>query len=115
MSRGNAEVLSAIATITGQSLTSVEAAFNAAKTANSDERAASRQQVQQILSRVRTRLGIAPAVDRDELRKHLSALDSLSEEQAQDVTQSDLYTWMSCRVILPKKYLQLKGSRSNYR
>jgi hypothetical protein len=54
--RGNTEVLSAIATITGQSSESVAAAFHAAKQAHPDGRHASQQELRRALNRVRTRL-----------------------------------------------------------
>lgn len=95
MQRGNAEILSAIVAITGQSSTSVEAAFRAAKKAHSENGSASSDDVQQLVSRLRTRLGIAPAVRRVEQRKHLSVLESLTEGQPPEISQSDLRTWDS--------------------
>jgi hypothetical protein len=93
MRRGNAEILSAIAAITGESDASVEASFRAAKQAHSDTHRASSQEVQRLVGRIRTRLGMAPAVRRDELLNHLSALDSLSAGGVLDVSRSDLHAW----------------------
>jgi hypothetical protein len=93
LGRGNAEVLAAIAAITGQSDASIEAAFHDAKGSRSDQQDASSEEVQHVVSRVRTRLGIAPAVDRDDLQSHLFALDSLSEDPVPVVAKSDLTAW----------------------
>lgn len=93
MKRGNAEIISAIAAITGQSDASVEAAFLGAKEAPAGKHPASPEEVRQIVSRVRTRLGLAPAVCGEELQKHLSALDSLSKGRVPAMTQSDLRAW----------------------
>lgn len=96
MQRGNAEIRSAIAAITGKSNASVQAAFDAAKETHCDKDPATPTEVQQMVSRVRTRLGLAPAVGRDELQKHFSALDSLDSSKgvhALELSRGDLRAW----------------------
>ncbi|ORW73217.1 hypothetical protein AWC22_01405 [Mycobacterium riyadhense] len=68
--RGNAGVLAAIAAITGQTPDSLEEAFRAATQADSDTSLATTEEVARVINLVRTRLGMAPAVDREALQGH---------------------------------------------
>lgn len=91
--RGNAEVLPAIAAITGQSSTDADAAFHEAKREHPDEHHATPEDVQRALDLLSTRLGLAPAVDPEEATAHREALATLVGDDPADVTRSDLYAW----------------------
>ena len=79
--RGNTEVLAAIAAMTGQSDASINAAFHTAKKANPDRGRAEIEEVQKIVERICTRLGLAPAVTREDqppARRRLAEVDCRS-------------------------------------
>lgn len=91
--RGNAEVLPAIAAITGQSLTDADAAFHEAKRERPDKHHATPEEVQHALDLLSTRLGLAPAVDPAEAKAHREAIATLVGDDPAVVTRSDLYAW----------------------
>lgn len=91
--RGNAEVLAAIAAITGQSITDADEAFHEAKRERPDKHRATPEEVQHTLDLISTRLGLAPAVDPAEAKAHREALASSLGADPAVVTRSDLHAW----------------------
>lgn len=91
--RGNAEVLAAIAAITGQSITDADEAFHDAKHNRPDKHRATPEEVQRTLDLLSTRLGLAPAVDPSEAKAHREALATLVGDNPAGVTRSDLHAW----------------------
>lgn len=89
--RGNAEVLAAIAAITGQSISDAADAFHEAKRERPDKHRATPEEVQHTLDFISTRLGMAPAVDPAEAKVHRGALASLLGDDPAVVTRSDLH------------------------
>lgn len=93
--RGNAEVLSAIAAITGQTITDVDTAFHESKRESPDKHRASAEDAEALIVRIKTRLGLAPAVDGDQAADLGRALDSLIGDESVSITRSDLAAWDS--------------------
>ena len=91
--RGNAEVLSALAAITGQAVTDTDAAFHEEKEANPDKTRADRDEAAALIARVKARLGIAPAVTLEQARELGRQLDSIVGDDTVTITTSDLVAW----------------------
>jgi hypothetical protein len=89
--RGNAEVLAAIDAITGQSIADADAAFRAAKREQHDKHQATVEEAQALIDRVKTRLGLAPAVDAEQAAELGDALAALLGPES--VTRGDLTAW----------------------
>jgi hypothetical protein len=90
---GNAEVLAAIAAITGRSLIDTDAAFHEARRGQPDERHATAEVAQAFIDRLKTRLGLAPAVDAPEAAELKHAFEVLVRDESLTITLSDLAAW----------------------
>jgi hypothetical protein len=86
--RGNAEVLAAIAAITGQSLIDTDEAFHEARRGHPDKRHATAEAAQAFIDRLKTRLGLAPAVDAGEAAELKHAFEVLIRDESLTITPS---------------------------
>lgn len=91
--RGNVEVLAALAAITGQSDTDMAEEYHEATREYRDMHYASSDEVEQVLRRIKTRLGLAPAVDPDQARDLAATLDALLGDPEVTITRSHLFAW----------------------
>jgi hypothetical protein len=89
---GSGEVLAAIAAITGQSLAELEGAFRAARREQSDQSRATPEEMRALIDRIKTRLGLAPAVDPAHAADLGDALAALVETNV-TLTNGDVATW----------------------
>ncbi|GAA1140809.1 hypothetical protein GCM10009583_08540 [Ornithinicoccus hortensis] len=98
--RGNVEVLAALAAITGQSDTDMAEEYHEATREYRDMHYASSDEVEQVLRRIKTRLGLAPAVDPDQARDLAATLDALLGDPEVTITRSHLFAWDCCGIHL---------------
>ena len=91
--KGNQEVLAAIAAITGQTLTDADAAFHEAKRVQPDKHHATTEEVLAAIGRIKTRLGLAPAVGLAQAADLGDALVALARDETVTITKSDLIAW----------------------
>lgn len=75
---GHTEVLRALAAITGQTLSDAEAAFHELESVCTDQRRADDDEVRNFFARLKTRLGLAPAVDSAQATDLRQELDSVT-------------------------------------
>jgi len=101
--RGNAEAIAAIAAITGQSADSAAEMFHTSIGSKRDENLAGAADINQLVDRLCTRIGLAPALTRDEREHHIGELRALTAGSVPDVTQSDLAAWDRLLRSTPEK------------
>ncbi|PRY57993.1 hypothetical protein BCF74_11423 [Knoellia remsis] len=87
-------ILSAIAAITGQSVTDLAAAFREALSRHLEEGPASSDDVADLIARLRTRLGLAPAVDLDTARGLGKGIDDFVAARSIAFTTGELAAWV---------------------
>lgn len=86
---GNKEALNAIAAITGQSAADADEYFHEVKKQNPDRHQATREELQRMIERISTRLGLAPAVTPQEAHQLRRDLRSALSDPSLSVTRSD--------------------------
>ncbi|RHW25848.1 hypothetical protein D0Z08_17585 [Nocardioides immobilis] len=80
--RAPVEILAAIAAITGQTLEDAREAYEEAKPHRRDDRPTSSEDIASLLVQLKTRLGLAPAVDIREAAELRAGLDTILGEDA---------------------------------
>lgn len=93
-SGGSAEVAAAIAAITGQSLPDADSTFRETKRQQRpEEQPATEEETRALIDRIKTRLGLAPAVDAQQAAELGDALAALADEPPAAITRGDLAAW----------------------
>ncbi|ORW20140.1 hypothetical protein AWC18_12105 [Mycolicibacter nonchromogenicus] len=99
----NAAALVAIAAITGQSVPSATEIFCAIKTSAPQQDSASAADIGKAVNRLCTRIGLAPALAKDERKQHIRVLRELAKSEAISLTLGDLHAWSEVLRTVPEK------------